>query len=668
MAVYDYLYVTLTEQSERSLSNIFTYPAEAATAAAADTLPSPGQTLDYFLNARKCYVQWTTKQANCFSMIFRNPFASAGGYFMLTIAVMAPAALSGRELVKAFEALRKTMVEEKQLTVDAVEKALQSAGVPRDSKSFDSWRIAPDYQSHPERPACYRTYISTQELENCFTFPHQQEYDEYSRVIYVEATTSLRPGVKLTHVISPIRSMFTIETAEGVAASRPAASSGERVMLTYTCPGYSPWRETVVVGRPSAFVTYDGAVMRVRKAADCRIDFVRRIPLTVTSAKGGPVTGYTVTVNGHPVSTLEPVVEITRREIEAGGNITIMVSSTNYEVVKIERKPEELTSDKPLEVELRPIEQGVTLRLDFGGGRIFEFVLSLEKNTPEYSQLHAGQFHGFRAHRLMVPGRGEIYNVDVRAAGKPVAPVFTKVDDYGARPAADTKTPSTDTADKTPDTDKKPAAVPGAHSTAAEENSRRTRRSRRNNTLGLICGSILLVAVIACAAVYFFPSWMGMKVINDLTAQTDTTDTIAAVAAPAPVPDTVAVAADSAAELLPATAVNPDIDRDIAYLNATNVWVRDSLRTDDMRALIDAFAGEDIAVVASNVYFTSGKCTNNDAIRMIDLLWGAKGTPTERSNIRCMNRAATSGKIDVHALYEDAARFRPAQINPDPRP
>lgn len=660
MAIYNYLNVTLTEQSERSLTTIYTYPKGVDIADLAGTLPTPGQSLDYFLNARKCYVQWTTRKANCFSMIFRNPFASANGYYMITIAVAAPAALSGRELVKAFEMLRKTMVEEKQLSDDAVEKALRSAGVPEKMRSFDSWRISPDFQPHTDKPACYRTYVSTQELENCFTFPRQQEYDEYSRVIYVEATTSLRPGVKLMHVIKPIKSTFTIETCEGVSASRPAAAAGDRVMLTYTHPGYSPWRETVVVGRPSAFVTYDGAVMRVKKAADCRIDFVRRIPLTVSSAKGGAVTGYTVTVNGHPVSTLEPVVEISRREIESGGNITIMVSSTNYEVEKIERKAEDLVPEQPLEVVLRPIEQGVTLRLDFGGGRIFEFVLSLEKNTPEYSQLHAGQFHGFRAHRLTVPGRGEIYNVDVRAAAKPVAPVFTNISTEKHQQPAESK----DSEPKINEEQQAAAAVPGAHSTAAEENSRIIRERRRTNTLGLICGSILLIAVIACAAVYFLPSWMGMKVISDLTnTPVDTTTILTTTDTVTLIPEPVV---DEPAPEMPVA--DSQTDRDIAYLNSTNVWVRDSLKTDEMRSLIDAFKGEDIAAIAGNIYFTSGKCTNNDAIRMIDLLWAAKGTPTERSNVKCMNRAVADNTIDVHALYEDAARYRPAQINPDPRP
>ena len=81
-----------------------------------------------------------------------------------------------------------------------------------------------------------------------------------------------------------------------------------------------------------------------------------------------------------------------------------------------------------LELVMQPVEQGVTLRLDFGDGRVFEQQISIEKNTPEYNRLHSGNFHGFRAHRQVTQDDSEVYNVDVRITSRPVAPNFESSD------------------------------------------------------------------------------------------------------------------------------------------------------------------------------------------------------------------------------------------------
>lgn len=548
--------------------------------------------------------------------------------------------------MKALTGLRKKLVEEKQTTDAAVEEVLAAAGVPESPVSFDSWRIEPTLQFHDDAPDCYRTFVSVSELESYFTFLRQEEYAKYSRVIYVAATTSLTPGVTLQHITKPIKNIFTIEAPEGVEVSRHAASAGDRVMLTYNKEGFSPLRESVIVGRPSMYVTYEGAVMKVKSSKECRLNFVRRIPITVKSAKGGNVAGYTVTINGRQVSTVEPFIEITEQELSTGQPITIMVSSTNFETMKIERTPEELTVGTSIETILKPVEQGITLRLDFGEGRVFELAMMLEKNTPEYSQLHSGNFHGFRAHRLTAPGRGEIYNVDVRAASKPVSPKIVN---------------ATPTATVEP-------AQPQHHDPAGEANGRIRNERRRSNLVGYICGFILLAVAIGCAVYFFFPSWNVLKFSGDDEKAAPADSTAAMVANPDTTVMAPVVQPDTAAAPVVAVA-NATGGADDAYLNNSVKWSRDSLTTDYGRALFDAMAAGDIQAMASNSYFaTPGRCTNADANKAMDLLWSSYGTSTEKSNQRCLTRQAEKGTVDVHQLYEDAARYRSPEPNKQPRP
>lgn len=648
MATFNYIKVVLLGQEGTRVATEFTYPSGQQNAIDAGT---PGTYLDYFLNAREAYVQWTEKDGNYFGLVFRNPFASRDGYHMVAMKIDAGYGLTGRQLVKALNGLRKQLVEERRANDEAVVDALlESCGVPKEGRAYDSWRIAPTFVSRRGAADCYRTYVSPLELENFLTFPRQQEYENYDRMIYVAATTSLRPGVELHHVVNPIKNIYTITLPEGVEASRPAAAAGERIMLTYQKPGFAHIREAVVVGRPSLFVNYDGATMRVKSAAEAHLTFVRRIPLTVRSAKGGMVTGFTVSVNGRPVNTMEPYLEVTEDELNSRSSVTVQVNSNNFETLKVELTPGELSAGSTLELVMKPLEQGITLRLDFGEGRIFEQKISLEKNTPEYSQLHAGNFHGFRALKLTVPGCGEIYNVDVRAAARPKAPEFAKA-------VAEPRTAEVHAPTFERETPAEPTPV---------EVERRTRR--RNNNVGLWLGALFLVALLVGAG-FFFREQL-FSTIGAGSEATAAIDSLAIEEVAEPVAEIVepAVADTAVATVEPVAQLDAAAARDVEYLNRAREWQRDSLATDEGRALYDAIVGGDIAAAASNPYFAvEGRATNPDAVKLIDMLWGAHGTPTEKSNQRCMTKLAGKA-INLHELYEEVARYRPADANKEPRP
>ncbi len=159
--------------------------------------------------------------------------------------------------------------------------------------------------------------------------------------------------------------------------------------------------ETVIVGTPSAYTKYEGSTIAVRSASQTGIRFERRIPVKVLSAKGVALNGYTITLNGRPVNTMDPFIELFEKDLQPDTEVEITVQSNNYRTLKLKKPSAEMLVTEELELVMQPIEQGVTLRLDFGDGRVFEQQISIEKNTPEYNRLHSGNFHGFRAHRLV---------------------------------------------------------------------------------------------------------------------------------------------------------------------------------------------------------------------------------------------------------------------------
>lgn len=659
MTNYEYIEVALLRQEESTARVDYIYASEGGNTSWVSSISDPRSNLDYFLNAREAYLQWTTKEGHFFSLVVRDQFSNRQGVVAIVIRIASGYGLSGRQIVRCLNQLRKKMVEEKHVNNECVEEVFRANDLSRAGKMFDSWRIPADFVSREGAAPCFRTYVSAFELEHFLTFPRQKEYEYYSRVIYVAATTSLRPGVELYHVVAPIKNVYTIVTPAGVECSRPAASAGDRVMLSYSKAGYMTIREAVIVGRPSMLVTYDGATMMVKSAAACRLSFVKRIPLTVRSAKGGTVTGYTVSINGRPVNTMDPYLEVTEEELQSNEPIAIQVSSNGYEVLKIDKSPHELAMGQPMELQLKPIEQGITLRLDFGEGRVFEQQISIEKNTPEYSQLHSGSFHGFRAHRLTIAGAGEIYNVDVRSGVKPTSPNFGNATPPAPKPT-EIHPPQIENVAESLQAE--------ADATAEQETPMHRHRRRRRVNVGMIAGIVCVIAALAGAAYYFSSAWQN-------SAQSfDPTEPAVEVEKPVSQPaDTIAVqpavqqSVDTVAAPETSVAV-PAVTTDDAYLNRAAVWVRDSLSTDEALALYDAMVDGRIADVASNGYFaTAGRATNQQAIKLIDMLWAAHGTSTERSNERCMQKY--KGKaINLKDLFQDVARYRSPEPNKQPRP
>lgn len=674
MSQYSYLHVALRGEVQGATRTIYSYPAAGSDVDPRwnSTMVEPGAAIKRFLNATECYILQSSPSGHYFTLITRNTLSPERGYMMISILVENGCALTGRQLMSAFTNLKKAFIDDENLTDEAVDEAFGQASVPAEPLRLEAWMYHPAAdESEKPAEAAYRTFISQQELESIFSFPCQPDYRAYRCIIVVSATTSLRPGVKMPRLTAPIRKLYSVVCPEGVSASSTQVYDGDRLELSFFKEGFNTHRESVIVGTPSAYTKYEGSTIAVRSAAQTGIRFERRIPVKVVSAKGTPLNGYTITLNGRPVNTMEPYIELLEKDVCDGEDVDIIVQSNNYRPLKLKKPSAEMLTVEELELVMLPVEQGVTLRLDFGDGRVFEQQISIEKNTPEYNRLHSGNFHGFRAHRQVTQDDSEVYNVDVRITSRPVAPnfesakadgnaepahqapVFENVSDEARpeRPRVDNTLPK---AEKRRDEEPKVASEPRQATyidydtdEETDEDMAAERRAWFKSSKMLWIGLAVVIAVVA--GVIFLPQYIG------------------GADAPAPAEEIAAQTEEPA----PAPAVmTPEESADVEYLNSYPVWETAKLRSEMGKALIAAISEGDIDAVAGNDYFAvKGRATNDKALLFVDLIWKAKGSYSEASNRRIMRSAVKNGSLDLKAFSDNLAKRRPAEKeNEAPRP
>lgn len=667
---FNYIHIAIRGEVQGATRTLYSYSPSGSDIDPrwGSMMVEPGAAVKRFLNASECYVLQQSEAGHYISLITRNTVAPERGFMMISLLISNGCALTGRQVLNTFTSLKKAFIEDENLTDEAVETALLEAGVPREPLMLEAWKYTVPAEGNPEPKgeAAYRTYISVQELESIFSFPGQPEYADYRCIIVVSATTSLRPGVKMPRITVPIRKQYGVVCPEGVTASAPLVYDGDRLVLTYTKEGFNTHTETVVVGNPAAYTKYEGSTIQVRTAAQTGIRFIRRIPVKVTSTKGVALNGYTISVNGHSVSTADPYIDFTERDLAPDEDVEIQVASNNYRPLKLKRPSAEMLTTEELVLELQPVEQGVTLRLDFGEGRVFEQQISIEKNTPEYNRLHSGNFHGFRAHRQVTSDHSEVYNVDVRLTNPPVAPnfetarseavgsevkknapKFVNVSDEASepRPRIDTSVPTD------PRRHEAPAEMQGYDSPEEEDDDEAHTRPYRRKALMWLAGGLVAILVIV-AVVFLLPEGNEYDVAPAAETEMISEDGTPGQAVPAPAPMT------------------PEETADVDYLNNNAAWVFAKLTSPMGKALAQAIMDGDLNALANNDYFAvKGRCTNAQAIQIADMAWQAIGSPNERGNSRKMRQGVKNGAVELREMVNLLSRVRPSEnVNTAPRP
>lgn len=696
MNPYDYIHVALHGHFDNKLAVRYDFNAsEDGMPRWEGSLPDPEAIVKNFMSARECYVMWTNEHGHYYGIITNDPLDSRAGRVMITIMVDNGDAITGRAVFSALSGLKKAFLEDRMMTDDAVRGVLTATGVPSKPLELPAW----DFHNHP-RPAgtksfCYRTYLSTRELETVFSFPDQAEYRPYAYIVVITATASLRPGIAVDRLTAPVKRTYSVICPAGVTASATEVTEGEHLTLTFNKEGFNARKETVTVGTPSPYTRIEGSVLTIKAPVESGMGFTRKVRVNVRSSKGSAVNGYTMSVNDRPVNTMNSFIELTEVDLQPGKKVEIQVASNNFKPLKQIIDPMALGKDPVVELTLEPLEEGIILRLDFGEGRIFDQQISLEKNAPEYSQLRSGSFHGFRAHRQA--GQGEIYNIDVRSASKPVTPSFENAavheDTGNRRRVVPTFERATTTTERKPIEGLFPRKDEEAdrrrEEAAREEESRReaARREKeeakakkkqkedRDNdddderpSRGLIITCIIVIAVAITLGVwYIWPSSDKADAVSELPATS--TQARGEVETPEQADAEYQQAKPAAAQAQQAAKPADDGAADADYLNNNNVWKRSDLKTESGRALFDAIAAGNIQAIVSNPYFaTPGRATNKRANQMADFIWNAYGTKSQPKNEEKLKEAVKDGSFDVSQAWDQTSRVQPKEGNTAKRP
>lgn len=370
-------------------------------------LPSLSDLARHFVNLSDGYVMWQIGGRRAYTY-FRLDEAGSSTVLAITVRLEPDILMAGSPIVKLLGAIRHTLEDGAKLTHESLMRALSDAGFPEEPLRSDAEVDLPAAAAG----LCCRTYISNTELATIMAFPRQEEYARYQGVIVVPATVSMQPESSIPLITRPIDKALMVVCPEGVSASSNRVELSDHLSVTYLMAGFEPQSVEFEVGTTNRFVRINGPALVVNSARHAGIIFKRAVPYTVASANGATIDTYTILINGRTATRGDGTFEITNNDF-TDGKVTISVSSTNFGSYSNEFTPEELSEALPLEFVLEPEARQICLRLDFGVGRIVENTITLEKSAPEYNQLRAGTFHGFRAHRL-VGSKPETYNIDLR--------------------------------------------------------------------------------------------------------------------------------------------------------------------------------------------------------------------------------------------------------------
>lgn len=114
--------------------------------------------------------------------------------------------------------------------------------------------------------------------------------------------------------------------------------------------------------------------------------------------------------------------------------------------------------------------------------------------------------------------------------------------------------------------------------------------------------------------------------------------------------------------------LTPQEQLDADYLNSHQIWARADLQSESMRRFYDDFGRGDIGAILSSRYFAlQGVATNARALKIADMLWAAKGSDTEKSNVAVLHKLKDKPSFKLYDLYDALGRVQPSKPNPGPR-
>lgn len=646
------------------------------------TLPALSRIAEMFADLKDGYLMWEAPGKRAYTY-----FRLASGEtteLSVTMMIDSDVLTSGRPIVSLLSDIPRRISAGETIDEHLMDTLIDDAGFAEEPlrARIDNatWMEGDDI--------CYRTFASSGELNNIFGFPCQEAYKDYRGVLVIAADITAGTDTELAEITAPVDKALMVVCPPDVTASEYRVSFSDNLTINYFCEGFDPVSVMFEVGTTNRYVRINGPALVVNSAYHAGIIFHRRIPYTVEAVGGTPIDTYTILINGRTANRNDEGFEVANTDF-ANGPAKITISSTNYSSFSQEFTPDTLEAAAPLNVVLQPDSREVLLRLDFGSGRVLEKKLNFEKNAPEYCSLRAGNFHGFRAHRLMGTAV-ETYNIDVKMTPAKTAP--RDVTAPAVATAPDTPKPASDTQEQTestlsqlelpldephtpvaPKIDIAPSAIwkPKKSDVVTpnftnEADKSDTAMDGASDSVPLIAKmrgyitekSILVAAavVLGIAAIWFIVAKLsdGSEEPGENTA--DSTEMVID-------------SAKAKGEAAPVNRISPDEQTDIAYLNSNSKWRASDLKSETYRSLIATMAKGDIDAMARHPYFSiKGRCSSKDANTMIDYLWKAKGSFTEKRNKQRLKELSANGEVDLKMLNAKLALCRPKEPNDTPRP
>lgn len=658
-AEFPYIDVAVRYDHGGSMVTMFTCPQGAAA-----RIPAiDGRNIaEQFANFSTGYVISQRQNKLVFTLLHAD--APNAPVLAVTVSIDSDVLLPGRLIVKLLAELSSQLGETDRLSEPTVNHLIRAIGFP----------VAPLRRPCAAPAAnrsgiCYRTYVSPTELNRILTFPRQPQYSDYTDIVVVPATI-VALNSSLPRLQGLPEALLAVVCPKNVTAATDTAPANKPLTITYSMPHFQSVDITFTPDEPNCYATIQGPALVVKDALHAGIDF-RSLPCKceVSMPDGTPVRQFSVTVNGHPADMDGDKIIFRSTDFHPSGVASLSISSTNFISTTRSITPAQISPDTPLQFTLEQEESSVLLRLNFSDSRVIEQRIAVGKSSPEYCQLRAGNFHGFRAHRLASPG-GETYNVDMTSPVKqetPSQPARQEVAEVKHKPESQKPEPQkTEPQKPMPQKPVQPEIVD--FSDSDDDTSDSQPEKPKTKRILTIVGFILAVAV-AAALVWYLPKAIGSSSPDDDTvdtAATTLTERVDTVTPAQPVADEdTTPKVDTPVQ----TAAPEDEAADLAYLNNSGVWERSKLKSDKYRALYDAITEGNINAIASNEYFaTPGRATNASAIKVVDAAWSSIGTGTQKANERELKKMQKAGRIDLAELYDNLARFRDKETNKTPRP
>lgn len=254
-------------------------------------------------------------------------------------------------------------------------KALKTADIPVSPLRAPDDLLPSASQLANAAGTAVRHFLSGRDIERMLSFPAQKTTAPYALTVIAPATAAMRPAAEedasIARVDSPVERRYAVIYPEGVRPSSREANAGDEITLTYFADGFKEASNSFIAGKPSPFVEYDGAAIRVRPLSDLGIKLEPITPPAAPAPKPDAVNVKTPAESAADRRTDAPAADASRRT--------------------------------------------VSLVMRFSDDRIVRASMTIEKDSSEYRLLRAGTFHGRRARRLAVKTRGdESYLIDLR--------------------------------------------------------------------------------------------------------------------------------------------------------------------------------------------------------------------------------------------------------------